>query len=43
MPTSLGMSYGSIVGAMLASMFPDRIESMLLDGIVNPHEYFDGW
>jgi len=24
-------------------MFPDRIDRMILDGIVNVHEYFHDW
>ncbi|KAL2267170.1 hypothetical protein VTJ83DRAFT_4447 [Remersonia thermophila] len=38
-----GFSYGSVLGTVLAAMFPDRIESMVLDGLVNTHEYFNGW
>lgn len=24
-------------------MFPDRIDRMILDGAVNPHDYYNGW
>lgn len=34
-----GPSYGTVLGATLAAMFPDRIETMVLDGVLNPHEY----
>ncbi|TAQ86409.1 hypothetical protein B7494_g5254 [Chlorociboria aeruginascens] len=35
-----GFSYGTTLGATVASMFPDRIEKMILDGVQNPHEYY---
>ena len=34
--TFLGVSYGSYLGLVYASMFPDRVRAMVLDGIVNP-------
>lgn len=37
-----GLSYGAVLGDYLAAMFPDRIESMILDSNPNPHEYRDG-
>ena len=37
-----GMSYGTLLGATLAAMFPDRIGRMVLDGVLNPHEYYNG-
>ena len=36
----LGMSYGTALGETLAAMFPDRINRMLLDGVLNPTEYY---
>jgi len=33
--TFLGVSYGSYLGLVYASMFPDRVRAMVLDGIVN--------
>ncbi len=31
-----GTSYGTIVGAVYANMFPDRVRAMVLDGVVDP-------
>jgi len=35
-----GISYGTALGATIAAMFPDRIDKMLLDGVVNPWKYW---
>jgi pimeloyl-ACP methyl ester carboxylesterase len=35
-----GVSYGSVLGAVFASMFPDNIERLLIDGIVDSENYF---
>jgi pimeloyl-ACP methyl ester carboxylesterase len=35
-----GFSYGSILGSTFASMFPGRIERMVLDGIVDADSYY---
>jgi len=32
----LGTSYGTIVGAVYANVFPNRVRGMALDGVVNP-------
>lgn len=37
---SYGVSYGTVTGATFASMFPDRVERMILDGVVNAEEYY---
>jgi pimeloyl-ACP methyl ester carboxylesterase len=34
--TYLGFSYGTLIGATYASLFPDRIRAMVLDGAVDP-------
>ncbi|KAH7106254.1 alpha/beta-hydrolase, partial [Auriculariales sp. MPI-PUGE-AT-0066] len=36
-----GGSYGSILGASLATMFPDRIERLVIDSVMETQEYFD--
>jgi pimeloyl-ACP methyl ester carboxylesterase len=35
-----GVSYGSILGATAAAMFPDKVDKLIIDGVVNPHEYY---
>ncbi|KAM0321651.1 hypothetical protein ACHAQA_010007 [Verticillium albo-atrum] len=37
-----GLSYGTVVGATFAAMFPDRVERIVLDGVQNIHEYYYG-
>jgi len=39
---ALGMSYGTIMGATVAAMFPDRIDKVVLDGVVNAEQYYHG-
>ncbi|KAK3317029.1 TAP-like protein-domain-containing protein, partial [Apodospora peruviana] len=34
-----GFSYGTYLGAKFASMFPDRVGRMILDGVVDPEWY----
>ncbi|KAI0145205.1 Alpha/Beta hydrolase protein [Xylariaceae sp. FL1272] len=34
-----GFSYGTMLGATFASMFPDKVGRMVLDGIVHPDKY----
>ncbi|KAL4932530.1 alpha/beta hydrolase [Aspergillus undulatus] len=38
-----GASYGTVIGATLATMFPERIDRMVYDGVVNPHQYFNSY
>ncbi|MHC5904291.1 alpha/beta hydrolase [Streptomyces sp. S6] len=35
----LGYSYGSYLGEVFATMFPDRVERMVLDGVIDPAAY----
>ncbi|KAK0460830.1 TAP-like protein-domain-containing protein [Armillaria novae-zelandiae] len=35
-----GFSYGTVLGATFASLFPDRIERMVLDGVVDAENYY---
>ncbi|KIP06187.1 hypothetical protein PHLGIDRAFT_467113 [Phlebiopsis gigantea 11061_1 CR5-6] len=37
-----GVSYGSVLGATFAAMFPDRVGRVIIDGIVNSHEWYAG-
>ncbi|KAK7466425.1 hypothetical protein VKT23_005147 [Stygiomarasmius scandens] len=36
----LGYSYGTVLGATFATMFPDRVGRMVLDGVVDVEGYF---
>ncbi|KAH6658265.1 TAP-like protein-domain-containing protein [Truncatella angustata] len=35
-----GFSYGSVLGETVAAMFPDRMDKIILDGVVNGHNYY---
>ena len=37
-----GFSYGTALGATVAAMFPDRMDKIVLDGVLNPHDYYAG-
>ncbi|KAF2162728.1 hypothetical protein M409DRAFT_26965 [Zasmidium cellare ATCC 36951] len=37
-----GMSYGSALGQIFAAMFPDRVGRIVIDGVLNPHQYITG-
>ncbi|KAI7971346.1 hypothetical protein EIK77_002458 [Talaromyces pinophilus] len=37
-----GRSYGTVLGATFATMFPDRVSRTLLDGVVDTDDYYDG-
>lgn len=37
-----GWSYGTALGSYVAAMFPDRVERVVLDGNLNPHDYQSG-
>lgn len=39
---TLGFSYGTTIGAVLAAMFPDRMGNVALDGVDNPREALYG-
>lgn len=38
-----GQSYGTVLGATAAAMFPDRIDKMVIDGVVDLPQYYAGW
>ncbi|KAI0160514.1 alpha/beta-hydrolase [Xylariaceae sp. FL1272] len=35
-----GISYGTAIGTTFASMFPDRVGRMVLDGVINTEQYY---
>ncbi|KAL5119967.1 hypothetical protein ACEQ8H_002065 [Pleosporales sp. CAS-2024a] len=37
-----GYSYGTLLGATLSAMFPDQIDRVILDGNINPTDYYRG-
>ncbi|KAI1878891.1 hypothetical protein JX265_003068 [Neoarthrinium moseri] len=36
-----GISYGTVIGTTFASMFPDRVGRMILDGVLDAEQYYD--
>lgn len=36
-----GVSYGTALGMTAASMFPERMDRLVLDGVVNIHNYYE--
>ncbi|KAF1808026.1 hypothetical protein P152DRAFT_510068 [Eremomyces bilateralis CBS 781.70] len=39
-PNYWGVSYGTLLGNTAVNMFPDRMDRVILDGVLNPHEYY---
>ncbi|KAH7070311.1 hypothetical protein FB567DRAFT_613153 [Paraphoma chrysanthemicola] len=37
-----GFSYGTLLGATLAAMFPEKMDRVILDGNINPTDYYRG-
>lgn len=37
-----GFSYGTVLGATLADMYPERVERVILDGVVDSFDYYEG-
>ncbi|KAH8732206.1 hypothetical protein GQ44DRAFT_754759 [Phaeosphaeriaceae sp. PMI808] len=37
-----GYSYGTLLGATLAAMFPKQVDRVILDGNINPTDYYRG-
>jgi pimeloyl-ACP methyl ester carboxylesterase len=37
-----GFSYGTLLGATLSAMFPDKMDRVILDGNINPTDYYGG-
>ncbi|KAK5049361.1 hypothetical protein LTR84_004290 [Exophiala bonariae] len=38
---SYGVSYGTVIGTTFASMFPERVGRMILDGVLDAEQYYD--
>ena len=36
-----GISYGTVIGSTFASMFPNRVGRMVLDGVLNAEQYYN--
>jgi len=34
------LSAGTVLGATIAAMFPGRMDRVILDGVVNSHDYY---
>ncbi|MFE2995780.1 alpha/beta hydrolase [Nocardia sp. NPDC059246] len=39
--TYFGVSYGTLLGATYANLFPDRVRAMVLDGNIDPSAWYD--
>ncbi|GJE95976.1 hypothetical protein PsYK624_121690 [Phanerochaete sordida] len=37
-----GISYGTVLGATFAAMFPHNVGRFIIDGVVNSHEWYQG-
>lgn len=37
------VSYGTVIGSTFASMFPDRVGRMILDGVLNADQYYSNY
>ena len=37
-----GFSYGTVIGATFALRYPDQVERMVLDGVVDAQDYYNG-
>ncbi|KAJ5378927.1 hypothetical protein N7509_012046 [Penicillium cosmopolitanum] len=38
-----GISYGTVIGSTFASMFPNRVGRMVLDGVLNADQYYSNY
>lgn len=37
------ISYGTVIGSTFASLFPDRVGRMILDGVLNTEQYYNNY
>ncbi|KAJ7598026.1 hypothetical protein C8J56DRAFT_1159731 [Mycena floridula] len=37
-----GVSYGTVIGATFATLFPDKVERLIIDGVFDMEAYFSG-
>ncbi|QMW33351.1 hypothetical protein G4B84_008782, partial [Aspergillus flavus NRRL3357] len=37
------ISYGTVIGSTFASLFPDRVGRMILDGVLNAEQYYNNY
>ncbi|GJE95969.1 alpha/beta hydrolase [Phanerochaete sordida] len=37
-----GVSYGSVIGATFAAKYPDNVGRLVIDGVVNSHQWYGG-
>lgn len=39
----LGFSYGSYIGTSYANLFPDKVRTLVIDGVLDPRLWSSGW
>jgi pimeloyl-ACP methyl ester carboxylesterase len=36
-------SYGTVLGSTFAAMFPDNVGKLVIDGVLDMDNYYEGW